>query len=103
MGPIGFPETSVQKYHSALRNIAEELRYILSLIYSKICFVLQKMKIVLLFLVIEFGLEGGSQSQTRNRRCPYLPVRKLNVCYTCLKRVVLAVKLFFDQPSLSLS
>jgi hypothetical protein len=26
MGPIGFPETSVQNYHSTLRNIPEERR-----------------------------------------------------------------------------
>jgi hypothetical protein len=26
MGPIGCPETSVQNYHSTLRNIAEERR-----------------------------------------------------------------------------
>jgi hypothetical protein len=27
MEPIGFPETSVQKYHLTLRNISEECRY----------------------------------------------------------------------------
>jgi hypothetical protein len=27
MGSIGYPETSVQKYHSTLRSIAEERRY----------------------------------------------------------------------------
>jgi hypothetical protein len=27
MGPIGYPETSVRKYHSALRKIPEERRY----------------------------------------------------------------------------
>jgi hypothetical protein len=27
MGPIGYTETSVQKYHSRLRNIPEEQRY----------------------------------------------------------------------------
>jgi hypothetical protein len=28
MGPIGFPETSVQNYHSALRNIAPLAKYL---------------------------------------------------------------------------
>jgi len=30
MGPIGCPETSVPSYHSALRNLPEELRFFLN-------------------------------------------------------------------------
>ena len=34
MGPIGCPETSVQNYHSTLRNVAEEWRSQVSYVFQ---------------------------------------------------------------------
>jgi hypothetical protein len=46
MGPIGCPETSVQSYHSTLRNIAEECRspqFFLSSLMNSFCFLVSNL------------------------------------------------------------